>query len=771
MKEQLFFLSEAVVQALGWTLVHSLWQGAAAAVALWIALPRLRHARQRYWAAYAALLAVLLAAVATCIRVYEPPAGIPVQTIADPGMLTAMGALPVIADSGIQASLWQTVAGWLEKYYPSIVTVWLLGFAFYLLRLAGGLYYVRQLRRRHNRAADAHWQERLRAMAEKLRYTRPVQLLESAAVQTPVALGFFKPVILLPLGMINQISPSEVEAVLAHELAHIVRRDWLFNLLQALIDALFYFHPAVWWISATARAERENCCDDAAVLLTGNRLVYAKTLVRLQELAKNAKTPVLALGMEGSTGLLRRRPLLLERIKRILHQPQPSTTFMEKMIATAVVLALITLWTLQANTSPVLAAAIREIADKPVEWLSGTQQPEPESAFQAPADTVKPQHKQRIIHDDGEKRVEMELEDGKITRLNVDGKEIEESDFPEYESLTDELLQEAPPAPPAPPFPPGIWVIPPAPPAAPGAPAAPMAPLPGHPSRISTDKDDAGNTIIRIERNGKPTEIKVKDGEVWLDGKKLETGESLEIPGDFPFLFQDGDFGRVFRFDRGLFSFPGPDSQWLELPRLAESPTFYRLDGGHLWLDMPDGKTWKAPMPGLSGEELERIHEEAAREMERQQQELEKQMKEAQQEWKKSRKEWEKSEKEQRKAMEQARKELEKARTTQREALAQSREAQAKAREEARVARQMQLRAEQERRGAESTSKALKEALMADKLISDPNNFSFELSGKELRVDGKKLSDEQHKKYLELYRRRTGKELGKKDSIRIEEEN
>lgn len=759
MTDSPFFLSDAAVQALGWTLVHSLWQGAAAALALWIVLPRLLTARQRYQAAYMALLAVLTAAATTFFWMYDPRV-VPMDAAAE-GVAAWAGVLPPLTDTpAVTASFWQLFTGWLEAYYPVIVTVWLLGFGFYLIRLGGGLYYVHRLRRLHNHPAEAAWQEKLRDMAIKINYSRPVCLAESALVQTPLALGFLKPLILLPLGMINRISPAEVEAVLAHELAHIARRDWLFNLIQALVEALFYFHPAVWWISATIRIERENCCDDAAVALTGNRLIYAKTLVRLQDMAKSAKTPALALAMEGSPGLLRRRPLLLERIKRILHQPQPSASFMEKMIATAILLALITFWTVQANTPPALVAAICEIAEKPVEWLSGA--PEPETAFQAPADSVKPQRR-KIIQEDDDRRVEMEMLDDKITRLNVDGKEIPESDFPQYQSLTDELRRDVAPAPPAPPFPPGVWVLPPV------APRAPLPPLPGNPSRISTDKDEAGNTIIRLERHGRPTEIKVKDGEVWIDGKKMEEGESLDIPGTpHPFLFWQGDEDYGFRLDGNKFIFPGPDSAWLALP---DAPALYRFDGDQFIFETPEGKIWEVPMPDIPEEELERIHEEALRGIELHQKEIQKQLKESEKEWRKSRKEWEKAKGEQRRALEEARREMEKAKMAQREALIRVREDQARAREEVRTAQRAQIRAYRERNSAEATSKVLKEALISDKLISDPNNFSFELSWKELRVDGKKLSDEQHKKYLELYQKRTGKELGKKDSIRIEEEN
>jgi bla regulator protein blaR1 len=275
MMDSSLFFPESLVRALGWTLVHALWQGTAIAAALGVALPRFRSAQQRYWAAYGALLSLALVAAATFVWAYEPAQLI--ETIQP----QAIWALPTSASDAIlppAADYWASMTDRLEAYHPMIVAIWLMGFLFFLFRLATGLHYIHRLRSRQTRPVPDGWWERLQ-----------------------MALGYFKPLILLPIGWANQLTPAEVEAVLAHELAHIARRDWLFNLLQTLIEAVFYFHPAVWWMSATIRAERENCCDDTAVALTGNRLAYAKTLARLQELSRPAPIPALALGLGGAT--------------------------------------------------------------------------------------------------------------------------------------------------------------------------------------------------------------------------------------------------------------------------------------------------------------------------------------------------------------------------------------------------------------------------------------------------------------------------------------
>ncbi|MEQ1747568.1 MAG: M56 family metallopeptidase, partial [Saprospiraceae bacterium] len=549
----LFFLSDESVQALGWTLVHALWQGTAIALTLWLVLPRLKSARQRYRAAYGALTGLALVAAATFALVYDPAA--PLAHATPPLNIPAAGvAVGLISVSPDMLALFSDK---LEACHPFIVAVWLPGFIFFLLRLATGLHYVHGLRSRQNHPAEACWQERLHGLAARVGHSRPVALLESALVHVPMAFGFFKPIILLPIGMANQLAPAEVEAVLAHELAHLARRDWLFNLLQTVIEAVFYFHPAVWWMAATIRAERENCCDDVAVTVTGNRLVYAKTLARLQEMARPALVPAPALGLSGSPTLLHHRSSLLERIKRILHQPQPHTTAMEKTIALAVLTALAAFFTLRANTPPALAEAVWHIVETPKNWLEEAT-PQLFAKQTAPTDTVPPATKvtRKIIHEDGDKVVEIEMDGDKIARLVLDGKEIPPAEYDQHRKLTDEILEDAAPvAAPEVPMPPHA-------PFAPHAPLAPFAPLSKLSSTISTDTDDAGNTVVRLEQDGKPIEIRVNGDEVWVDGKKLDKGEKLELPGIS--VWSSGE-GHLFNLDGHEFHMPELDGRTWEL--------------------------------------------------------------------------------------------------------------------------------------------------------------------------------------------------------------
>lgn len=734
------FISDAFVRALGWTLVHSLWQGGAIAFVLLILLPRLKSARSRYRTAYGALMAMFATAAVTFGWVYSPAEN------ASANLAITSDTSSIISgflneNQAFTDSIWNISSGWLEEHYPLIVAVWLLGFVFFILRLASGLWYVEQLRKREIFPVDAIWHQKMTSYCRQFGISRAVGLFESALVHTPTALGWLKPVVLLPVGLVNRLSPAETEAILAHELAHIARRDWIFNLLQAFIEALFYYHPSVWWMSQLIRNERENACDDDALAATGNRLAYAKALVQVQEMAKPAPLPALALGMSGS-----RRHLLLERIRRILNQPQQKSQIMEKFIATAILLVLLTFIGIRANQSPSLSAAFAQISDMPKAIL-GIQT----EADQFETDTIpKPARKQKIIREDDNQRVEAEFQDGELTRLNIDGKEVPESEFAQHEKLTSDLRREMrPPAPPPPPMPPAkVWDVPPMPPAPPVSP------------RLSTTKDDEGNTIIRLDREGDPMEIRVKDGEVWVDGKRLEEGESLELPGigGNPSMFWSGD-GNYIYVEPGDIHVEGLEG----------------LKG----LEGLEGFKWTEEDQQRVNEDMARAREELFRSnpeaFEKARKELREQMKKQKKEYEQMRKEQDDAlreemktmqlqQREQRKALEESRQEMRRAQQEQRIAMEDARKHQAEAMYEMR-------RAQEEQARTGSVSSAFKNEMQNDGLISDPGNYSFKLSGDKLIVNGKKQSADLHAKYLDLYRKITGHSLNKNDNFQISESN
>lgn len=706
----LFHFSSDLVRALGWTLVHSLWQGGAIALLFLFLSPRLRTARQRYRVAYGGLMMLLIAALATFVVIAPPSA-----SNASAQVFSKNGE-PVVQyfseSPWVEPGFWTNISTWLEIQYPLIVTLWLLGLGFFLLRLAGGIYGVHLLRRRATQAAEAHWSERLNALAARLGLTRRVELLESALVRVPLTLGWLKPLILLPVGLVNQLAPAEVEAILAHELAHVVRRDWLLNLVQAVVETLFYFHPAVWWLSAVARAERENCCDDLAVTLTGDRLAYAKALVRIGEMARSAPSaPALALAAAGSTPLSRRRSPLLARIQRILNQQHKKSQLMEKFMATTLLVALIALWGLRSEVSGApLATTLGEIVAAPLAWLADAPEQQPSLAQAAPIenDSVpkgrKTHQTQRIVQEEDGRRIEMELQDGQLTRLNIDGTEVPPADFARHQALTEELMLSVPPTPPVPPTP-GAWTMPPMPAM---APIPPMPPTPP-PSLIVTEKDAQGNTIIRLDRAGTPTEITVKDGEVWIDGRKAEPGQPLELPGGAP-----------------VFFFP---------PEVEPTPE---------------------ALAEMRAAQLAALAE--------QQKMMEKDMKRQEKEWQRQQKSWTK---EQKRQMEQARQEIRQSQ----EQLRRTEREMRRSGEEARRAERAAQQASVEHRRSEGFSAAMKTELQRDGLLPDPHNYSVQLNHKELVVNGQKQSGALHRKYLEIYQAKTGQAVGPTVRINIVESN
>ncbi|RSK51468.1 M56 family metallopeptidase [Hymenobacter rigui] len=348
------FLPPALVRALGWTLVHSLWQGAVVALALagLLLLLRKHQAEIRYRTAAAALLVLFTLASITFARYYTatPPAAQSATAgfvVGDAAMRTdgvKPAATTVVASAANEATVTVEPAAptglqaWITYFdnnLPVLVAAWLLGLLAMTLRLLGGLAYVQRLRRYRVQPLAEEWQQRLQALAAKARLTQPVQLLESALVRVPVVVGHLSPVILLPLGTVSGLSAAYLEAILAHELAHVQRRDYLMNLLQSVAETLFFYHPAVWFITACLRTERENCCDDAAIALVGgNPLTVARALAALAELTatpepSEARLAMSALGPDGS---------VLGRIRRLV-QGRTAPTFTEGFMAACVVLS------------------------------------------------------------------------------------------------------------------------------------------------------------------------------------------------------------------------------------------------------------------------------------------------------------------------------------------------------------------------------------------------------------------------------------------------
>ncbi|MDP9194787.1 MAG: M48 family metalloprotease [Acidobacteriota bacterium] len=345
-------LTGSIAQAIGWALLHLLWQATIVAgilAAVLALLPR-RNATARYAVSCGALALVFAMFVATAVRAYDPGAA-PIATSseahADESIAIPLSKIPSVimatATEGWRDRAMDAVTS-ARQSLPSVVALWLAGVLFLTSRLLLSFVRVRALARDGVREASEEWQRVAANLSEALGLRRAVRLLESAAVEVPSVLGSLRPVILLPVSTLTGLTPQQIEMVLAHELAHIRRHDFAINLLQAFVETLMFYHPAVWWMSSRVRIERENCCDDLAVAVCGNPIQYARALTRLEEL-RAASLPMVVAANGGS---------LLDRIRRIAGGRAESTGLSSRWAAAVAMLAILAI-ALALPSMPALA--------------------------------------------------------------------------------------------------------------------------------------------------------------------------------------------------------------------------------------------------------------------------------------------------------------------------------------------------------------------------------------------------------------------------------
>lgn len=301
------------VQVIAWALVHFLWQGALVGLAAAGALAVLGKGRAsvRYAVALGALFLLLTCPIVTALRMAPPTSPVMASAVHPAGVeASTVTTAPVPAAFPEPSPIYDV----LPSALPWVFGLWLAGVAALSLYHLGGWRLTRSLRRRGTRPVPGDLETKLRELARRMGIARAVELLESSAVQVPAVIGWLKPVILVPASALAGLSPQQLEAILAHELAHVRRHDYLVNLLQTVVETLLFYHPAVWWVSVQVRRERENCCDDLAVAACGDRLGYAPALANLEGL--RAPSPRLALAADGGS--------LVDRIRRLVGAPARS---------------------------------------------------------------------------------------------------------------------------------------------------------------------------------------------------------------------------------------------------------------------------------------------------------------------------------------------------------------------------------------------------------------------------------------------------------------
>lgn len=451
-------LSEHLAYAISWTVLHSLWQ--ASLIALIMSWFLNRYANEdaivRYRISYAAMLFVLGAAVITFMTYYFMEAAGETTAAVTTVTVNLSGDLPTQA-----THVFSQLGFWISHNLNVVASMWILGVILFCFKLGGSLLYTMSLQKHKADFLPDNVFEGFINLKSKLGIRKYIHLAETSKVNTPMLIGYLKPVILFPIGLINQLTLEETNAILAHELAHVKRNDFMHNLLLSVVELLFYYHPAVWWISANVRMERENCCDDLAMKLIGDKTIYAKTLLKIEEL-KSSRIPALAIPLN------RNKNQLLHRIGRIVNQPQTRSQIREKLIATCL---LFTFFFGFGNSisedARVITIEVPEIEKKAITQLqldcdkksTFTIQPTNQQKSECNCDSkdkttanVKVAHKvsdesriiyidtipsgkksnMTIINSSDDQEVILKMKDGKIVELEIDGQKIDEEDYDEH---------------------------------------------------------------------------------------------------------------------------------------------------------------------------------------------------------------------------------------------------------------------------------------------------------------------------------------------------
>ncbi|MCP9752889.1 M56 family metallopeptidase [Ferruginibacter sp. HRS2-29] len=317
-----------MIQALCWTLIHSLWQGLllAGITGLVILFTRKKSAAVRYNLLTSALVLFMVTiSITFCLQAGKAftEVSVPLTAIGEPSITSATNTIIAVPAVTGHSSFMDLATGFFNRYATAIVFIWFLVISVRLAQMMAGLYSIQQIKKRKVSSVGSFWSLRVQQLSAQLGIKQKVGFLQSGIVKVPMVAGFLKPVIFFPLGALASLSPADVEAILLHELAHIRRKDYLINMLQHVVEILFFFNPAVLWVSALIKTERENCCDDIALSFTSNKRDYINALVSFQEF--DEAQPRYATALTG------KKDHLLQRVKRIVHNNNKSLNNMEKI--------------------------------------------------------------------------------------------------------------------------------------------------------------------------------------------------------------------------------------------------------------------------------------------------------------------------------------------------------------------------------------------------------------------------------------------------------
>ncbi len=317
---RLIFFNEVfagrAIQALCWTFIHSLWQGLAFIIITGLVMTGTKKssARMRYNILTALFFLFIAVCAVTFIREFVGSSN---------GEMAAQSTLLNKGTNNSFQLMFKKFSDYFSANASVIVMLWFIVFCFKCVRMMSSVVYSQRVKSHKIHEPSAVWKNKIVSLSNLLQIKRTVLLLESEIVKIPVVIGHLKPVIFIPLGLLNNMPAGEIEAVLLHELAHIRRNDYFVNFIQIIAENIFFFNPALLWVSSLLREERENCCDDIAIKQTKSKKQFIQALISFKEHALNVSNY--------STAFPARKNQLFQRVARIVNNRNKTLNPAEKI--------------------------------------------------------------------------------------------------------------------------------------------------------------------------------------------------------------------------------------------------------------------------------------------------------------------------------------------------------------------------------------------------------------------------------------------------------
>ncbi len=338
--------NEPSIQAVGWTIVHSIWQISLIVLiaAVTLVFVHKKKASTRYTIITAFLLCIILSSVTTFRYSYKQALSKRVQqtTYAKNNVTQTLikesenetDTKTTISETSSKTHIISLFEKYFERHLPAIVSLWFIGVVILLLKYLGALAWMFRLRSL-SEPAEEKYQDLLVKLCRKMKLKRFVDLAISLKIKSPVLTGHIKPIIMFPAGLLSKMSLKELEAVLMHEIAHVKRNDYITNLIFGFVELLFFYHPAVWWISSSLKTEREHACDDLAIQAGVDKLIFAKTITGLSISHEKERVPGLAFSGK--------QHKLKHRINRLINSNMKTNSITKSLFAILLPIVIVTL--------------------------------------------------------------------------------------------------------------------------------------------------------------------------------------------------------------------------------------------------------------------------------------------------------------------------------------------------------------------------------------------------------------------------------------------